>query len=240
MNATTLAGTVGAGRHPLPRPRVQSRGDGLLTEPSIDQATLRDESDRERQLVVLFADIVGFTRYAEDRPPLQVLALMRDVHAHLERAVVEHGGRVEKCLGDGVMATFGAAGAGPGDAADALAAARSILAAIDRWNFARAADGLDTIRLSIGLHRGVVALGWVGSGAGAERVALGDAVNVAHRLEKLTRDLACRLVASDDVVAAVRQGANGEVPALLADLRPAPPQSLRGRRRPVAIWTLAS
>ena len=240
MNAPTLASAVGGGRHPLPQPRVQSRGDGLLTDPSVDQARLLDESDRERQLAVLFADIVGFTRYAEDRPPTEVLALVRSVHAHIERAVVEHGGRVEKCLGDGVMATFGVAHGGPADAADALAAARSMLAAIDRWNRHRAADGLDTIRLSVGLHRGAVALGWVGSGTGAERVAIGDAVNVAHRLEKLTRDLACRVVVSDDVVAAVRQRANGGASALLEDLRPAPLQSLRGRRRPVAVWTLAS
>jgi adenylate cyclase len=135
------------------------------------------------------------------------------------------------------MATFGTPDAGPDDAADALASARAMLTSIDAWNRDRTARGEPQLRLSIGIHYGEVVLGDVGSARRLEFAVIGDVVNVASRLEELTRELHARLVASDALVEAVR-AAGGQRATALAGLERAAPQVLRGRTAPVALWVL--
>ncbi|MGH6898337.1 MAG: adenylate/guanylate cyclase domain-containing protein [Geminicoccaceae bacterium] len=192
---------------------------------------------RAQPVAVLFADIAGFTRLAEHEAPEQVIALLRGLHARLEAAVFEHQGTLDKYLGDGVMATFGTPDAGPDDAGNALAAARAMLASIDAWNRARAVQGEPPVHLSVGIHYGEVVLGDIGSARHLEFAVIGDAVNVASRLEELSRTLATRLVASDALVEAVR-AAGGRQATILAGLERAAPQTLRGRSAPVALWVL--
>jgi adenylate cyclase len=188
---------------------------------------------RAQPVAVLFADIAGFTRLAEREAPERVIALLRDFHTRLEAAVFEHHGTLDKYLGDGIMATFGTPDAGPDDAGNALAAAGAMLASIDAWNRGRVAQGEPPIRLSIGIHYGDVVLGDVGSVRRLEFAVIGDVVNVASRLEELSRQLDTRLVVSDAVVEASRGRA-----AALAGLDRAAPQALRGRSAPVALWVL--
>jgi adenylate cyclase len=191
---------------------------------------------RVQPVAVLFADIVGFTHRSEREPPERIVALLRTFHARLEQAVFEHDGTLDKYLGDGIMATFGTPEAGPDDAQNALAAARAMLTSIDAWNRDRAGPGRDPIRLSIGIHYGEVVLGDIGSERRLEFAVLGDVVNVASRLEELTRRLASPLVVSDALVQAAR-GQSAGAPALVG-LRPTAPQQLRGRDQPVAVWRL--
>ncbi len=190
---------------------------------------------RAQPVAVLFADIVGFTRLAERQAPEQVIALLREFHALMERAVFDHHGTLDKYLGDGLMATFGTPEAGPRDAANALAAARAMLAAIDEWNAERAAADEPPIRLSIGLHYGEAVLGDVGSERRMEFAVLGDTVNVASRLEEKTRGLDCAIVASDALVAATRAEASDD-PDLIVGLTNRGPQALRGRDEAVVVW----
>jgi len=192
---------------------------------------------RAQPVAVLFADVAGFTRLAEREAPEQVITLLRDLHTRLEAAVFEHQGTLDKYLGDGVMATFGTPDASPDDAGNGLAAARAMLASIDSWNRGRAAQGEPPIRLSIGIHYGDVVLGDVGSVRRLEFAVIGDVVNVASRLEELTRKLATRLLVSDALVEAVR-AAGGQSATALAGLERAAPQTLRGRNAPVALWVL--
>jgi adenylate cyclase len=191
---------------------------------------------RAQPVAVLFADIVGFTRLSEREAPERVVLLLREFHARLEQAVFEHDGTLDKYLGDGVMATFGTPDAGPGDAANALAAARAMLADIATWNHERVRAGETAVRLSIGIHYGEVVLGDIGSERRLEFAVLGDVVNVASRLESLTRELGSPLVVSDALVAAVRASPTGA--PTLAGLHRAEPQHLRGRDQPVAVWIL--
>jgi adenylate cyclase len=197
---------------------------------------------RAQPVAVLFADVVGFTRLAEAGAPAQVIALLRAMHARLEAAVFEHQGTLDKYLGDGVMATFGTPEVGADDAGNALAAARAMLTSIDVWNRARAAEGEPAIRLSIGIHYGEVVLGDVGSARRLEFAVVGDVVNVASRLEELTRQLDTSLIVSDDLIEAIRAAGGGRRTMLggtaLAGLTRAEPQVLRGRTAPVAIWAL--
>ena len=192
---------------------------------------------RAQPVAVLFADITGFTRLAEHEAPERVIALLRGLHARLEAAVFEHRGTLDKYLGDGVMATFGTPEASLDDAANALASARAMLASVDAWNRDRTARGEPPLRLSIGIHYGEVVLGDIGSARHLEFAVIGDVVNVASRLEELTRELDARLVVSDALVEVARAAAGGRVPAL-AGLERAAPQTLRGRSAPVALWML--
>jgi adenylate cyclase len=193
---------------------------------------------RVQPVAVLFADIVGFTRFAESSEPQTVVATLREFHGKLERAIFDHGGTLDKFLGDGVMATFGTPHVGPHDARNALAAALAACAAIGSWNIERAARGEPQINVSIGINYGPVVLGDIGSERRMEFAVLGDVVNVAQRLEGLTRQLDCQTVVSDDFVHALRTQSPGEADALLTGFCSAPSQELRGRAQPVAVWTL--
>ena len=191
---------------------------------------------RVQPVAVLFADIVGFTRRSEREPPERTVALLRAFHARLEQAVFEHDGTLDKYLGDGIMATFGTPEAGPDDPQNALAAARAMLVSIDAWNREQGGPGGDPIQLSIGLNYGEVVLGDIGSERRLEFAVLGDVVNVASRLEELTRKLDSPLVVSDALVRAVQE--RPAAASALLGLHPAEAQQLRGRDQPVAIWRL--
>jgi adenylate cyclase len=193
---------------------------------------------RLQPVAVLFADIVGFTRFAESSEPQTVVATLREFHGKLEHAIFDHGGTLDKFLGDGVMATFGTPSVGPHDARNALSAALAACAAIGSWNIERAARGEPEINVTIGINYGPVVLGDIGSERRMEFAVLGDVVNVAQRLEGLTRQLGCQIVVSDDFVHALRTQSPDEADALLAGFCAAPSQELRGREQPVAVWTL--
>ena len=118
---------------------------------------------RAQSVAVLFADIVGFTRIAESQTPGEVVGFLREFHARLERCVFDHGGTLDKFLGDGVMATFGTPVSGEHDAANAVGCAHAMVEEIAAWNRERQATGAAEVKLSIGVHYGEVVLGDIGS-----------------------------------------------------------------------------
>lgn len=185
---------------------------------------------RSQDIAVLFADIVGFTQLAERERPETVIQLLRRCHAVFEQAIFSNGGTLDKYLGDGVMATFGTPHVSSADCANALAAARDIVDGVASGNAELAAASLPQLRISVGIHFGPAILGNIGSERRLEFATLGDTVNVASRLEAATRDLGCRIVASDAVVS--RGGAGG----LRSDFRRVPNLSLRGRTAPIDVW----
>jgi adenylate cyclase len=192
---------------------------------------------RSQNVAVLFVDIVGFTAFAEARTPEDVVRTLREFHALMEQEVFRHSGTLDKYLGDGLMATFGTPFAGGADASNALRCAQVMMAAADRWNGERKAAGEAPIRVSFGLHFGPVVLGDIGLTC-LEFAVIGSTVNVASRLEALTRSLDCVLAASDDLV----KRAKAELSAADAVFRPLiaqAPQTLRGLEHPIAIWTQA-
>ena len=172
----------------------------------VDELAHRNEpmgGVRSQEVAVLFADIVGFTRYAESHTPDDVIALLRDFHAALEEVVFSHGGTLDKYMGDGLMASFGTPNASPHDAANAIATAFAMQESIGRLNAERAGKGLEPIRLSVGVHYGPVIMGDIGNARRMEFAMLGDTVNVASRLEAATRSLDCGIIASQPAVEAV-------------------------------------
>lgn len=192
---------------------------------------------REQSVAVLFADIVGFTQLCEREGAQQVIALLREYHNRLGNAVFERDGTLDKYIGDGLMATFGTPEPGPDDAKHALACAIDMIDALAAWNTERAATGRRPVRVGIGLHFGPVIAGDIGNERRLEYSVIGDTVNIAARLEQLTRPLGTPLAVSEELVRAIDAN-EAEGAALLARLTPAGEQDIRGREGAVRVWVL--
>lgn len=190
---------------------------------------------RRQEIAVLFVDIVGFTRFSADLDPYEVIEVLRGFHARMEAEVFNHGGTLDKYLGDGLMATFGTPLAGERDASNALDCARAMVGVIDGWNLERRQRGEPAICAGIGVHYGTAVLGDIGANR-LEFAAIGTAVNVASRLEALTRPLSVRLAISDTLRARVLQEAGGAVPSLDGFTRHTD-QRIRGIEEAMTIWT---
>jgi adenylate cyclase len=187
---------------------------------------------KTQKAAVLFADIVGFTAISEKLSPEQTIALLRRFHQGAADTIFAHGGTVDKFIGDAVMATFGTPEVGRHDASDALACALRIEQGVTELNAQLRAEGLPPIAVGIGLHYGPIVMGDIGGEGRLEFAVIGDSVNVASRLQELTRSLKIRMLVSCDLAEAVRAEGGGDA---LAAFEEAPPQSLRNREQPLAV-----
>jgi class 3 adenylate cyclase/PAS domain-containing protein len=194
----------------------------------------RLDEARTQPVTVLFADIWGYTSISAAMPPLQLMALLRELLRMFEKAIFAHGGTLDKFLGDGLMATFGTPKAGSRDAANALACASAMADAISRWNAKRRDSGLKPLYLGIGLHHGDVVLGDIGSERRMEFAVIGDTVNVASRIQEMTRALDIAVLASDRVIQAAR-GEAGD--AATRDFTDRGEHELRGRTGKIRLWS---
>jgi adenylate cyclase len=192
---------------------------------------------RRETVAVLFADIVAFTRMAEDMAPENVLALLREFHTRMTAEIFASGGTVDQYMGDGMIAVFGAPTASPNDAANALNCAERMLEALERWNREREGKGEARIDIGIGVNYGPVVLGDVGSEHSMSFTAIGDTVNTAARLQTLTRSLDTPLVVGDSVVQAVRAWSPEIAAEGIGRFEDRGEHNLRGRTSAVRIWT---
>jgi adenylate cyclase len=138
-------------------------------------------------ITVLFADIRGFTRLSEHAPPEKIVSLLNRYFSAMTDIIFAHGGTLDKYLGDGLMALFGAPTTTPEDASNALNAAVAMQRRIIGINQELRDEGLGEIGVGIGLHTGEVTVGYIGSERRSEYTAIGDAVNTAARLESNAR-----------------------------------------------------
>lgn len=189
---------------------------------------------RSQEVAVVFADIVGFTRYAEAQSPDEVIGLLRDFHGSLAEVVFAHGGTLDKYMGDGLMASFGTPVPTPEDAANAIAAAFAMQEAVARLNARRAGEGREGVKLSVGVHFGPVIMGDIGNARRMEFAMLGDTVNVASRLEAATRLLGCAVVVSRVAMERVAGEALRAGFERRMELREG--VALRGRNEGVDVW----
>ena len=205
----------------------------------VDELSQNDEplkQVRKEDIAVLFIDIVGFTKFSAGRDPYEVIEVLRGFHARMETEVFRHHGTLDKYLGDGLMATFGTPVPGELDASNALACARSMVEMIDRWNLERKRAGEPEIRIGVGVHYGSVVLGDIGANR-LEFAVIGDAVNVAAKLEALTRDFQARIIVSD----ALRSQALSETPNaqdMMTGFAQHSDQPVRGVTAPMDVWVL--
>ena len=185
------------------------------------------ELSEMRRVCVMFVDIRSFTAAARTRTPAEVVARLDAVFEILVDIVDRRNGIVNKFLGDGLLAIFGAPIDDPLEAANAVLAAREMLSAIGASN-----EGHPwPIRLGIGIHIGQAVAGTVGSPRRKEYTVIGDTVNLASRLESLNKEVGSQLIVSD----AVREAAGDAI----GEASPLGPVSVRGYAEPVAAWRLA-
>jgi len=190
-----------------------------------------------QQAAILFVDLAGSTTRLERMTPDETVRFLRELHGRIERAVLAHGGVLEQFMGDGAMVMFGVPQPSPGDAAAALAAAIDLEADIGRWNEALVAAGGMPIDLRVGIHCGPIAFARVGGAKQAQVTAAGDTVNVASRIEAMTRDQEARIAISGAVVEGVRAAGRTH---LLADFVELPQQRIRGREGRMSVWVKRS
>jgi adenylate cyclase len=144
---------------------------------------------------------------------------------------------VDKFMGDGAMACFGVPEPDPAAAANALRAARSLQADLEAWAAQRAAEAEPPVLAGVGIHYGPVLMGNIGGRQQFAFTVVGDTVNVASRLEAMTRQHSALVVISDDAVQSAR-GAEPDDPGLLAGLEPLAALAVRGRDEPIRVWRL--
>jgi len=156
---------------------------------------------REREIAIVFVDIRGFTALAEGQLPYDVVFILNRYFAAIGHAVEAAGGRVDKFIGDGVMALFGVAGEVEAACREALQAARLMAQRLAELNQSLRGELSEPLRIVIAIHAGPAIVGEMGYGAATTMTAIGDAVNIASRLEALAKEFDAELVVSEEVVA---------------------------------------
>lgn len=180
-----------------------------------------------REVCVMVLDVRNFTTFSEARPADEVVRYLNMLWNFMVRTVNEHNGIVNKFLGDGFLAIFGAPLTTGHDSADAVAASRRILAELAEL---AAAGTLPATQIGIALHAGSVIVGSIGSADRKEYTVIGDVVNVAFRIEALNKEFGSRLLISEQV--RQQAGLDGEGERL-------PPVAIRGRSEVVELFRLA-
>src|SRR5437868_1967735 len=176
-------------------------------------------------ITILFADIRGFTRISEHAPPEKIVQLLNRYFSAMTDIIFAHGGTLDKYLGDGLMALFGAPTVTPNDASNALSTAVAMQRRLIGINLELREEGFPEIGIGIGLHTGEVIVGYIGSERRSEYTAIGDAVNTSSRLESNAK--AGEILVSEATAKAARSRYT---------LTPREPISVKNREQPVPLF----
>jgi adenylate cyclase len=184
----------------------------------------------ERNIVVLFADLRSFTGLAEHRLPYDLVFILNSYFEIAGEAVTRAGGIIDKFIGDGVMALFGIETGTEDGCRRALMAANEIVDGVDKLSELLVAELTEPLKIGVGIHSGPAVVGRMGYGSAIHLTAIGDTVNVASRLQDLTKEYACQLVISEQVA----EQAGLEVSSL-----PRHELAVRNRREQLRIYVIA-
>ena len=200
---------------------------GAFVDPGLTERVLEEGTDLKGEAVevtVLFLDVCNFTSFAEETEANAVVAELNRLFEAAVPCVHDHGGHIDKFVGDGLIAVFGAPERMPDHARRAVDAARCIVDKVNR-------DGDDALRIGVGVNTGDVIAGTVGGGGRLDFTVIGDAVNTTARVEHLTRDTDSDLLITEATLAALN-GDGDEWEEL-------PDSHLEGKREPVKVYAPA-
>jgi len=183
-----------------------------------------------KEITALFADIVGYTPLSEQLEAPVLAKLLNGYYQRMSDAISAHRGHVSTFLGDGILAYFGAFEPNPWQSNDAVRAAQAMRKALEDYNLELERDGLPKLGIGIGLHRGLVFAGLVGTRDRTEYACVGRTVNVAARVQTLTREHKVELLLTEEVRAHLDP---------TFTLRALPATAVKGIAEPVVTYTLA-
>ena len=175
------------------RPLVNAPVETLTTE---DRETL---CGREEEIVVMFVDLRGFTAISEKLLPYDTVYLLNQYFKIAGEAIVQSGGRIDKFIGDGIMALFTDGSGVEENSKNALLAAGKLAEGIKELSTETSSDFGSDLKFGIGIHAGTSVVGVMGYGENITDTAIGDCVNVASRLEQLTKEEECQLIITSDL-----------------------------------------
>jgi adenylate cyclase len=210
--------------------RVRSTMSRYMSKQVADQLLSAGELElggKEQKVTVMFSDIRRFTTIAEALGPRQTVSLLNDYFTEMVEVIFQHGGILDKYMGDGIMALYGAPLVGETDSDNALAAAEAMMERLAALNARRAAAGAEPLEIGIGFSTGPTVVGNIGSVRRLDYTVIGDTVNLASRLEGATKQYRARILLSEMTVRDLKRPAT---------LREVDLIRVKGKDRPVAIY----
>jgi len=186
------------------RPETDIEINPLIKLVNHDKQNLRFSNQEnlsgiEKETVIMFCDLRGFTRLSDGKMPFDVVFILNKYFKLVTDAVEENKGRIDKFIGDGVMAIFDKDTTISKNCKNALKGAAMITTYLNDLNDELSTEDIEPLRLGIGIHSGNAIIGKMGYGEASTDTAIGDTVNVASRLEQLTKDYSCQLMFSSIV-----------------------------------------
>jgi adenylate cyclase len=191
---------------------------------SEDQIKLSGE---RRKITVLFSDIRNFTSFSEKYPAEQVVSMLNEYFSGMVEIIFRNQGILDKFLGDGIMVEFGVPLDDPEQELNAVKTAMEMRTELARLCAKWESEGLPAIDIGIGIHTGEAVIGNIGSEKRIEYTAIGDAVNVAARIEQLTKELKTPVLISETTIVAIRDK---------FDFKDFGAQTIRGRVETINVY----
>jgi adenylate cyclase len=210
--------------------RVRSTMSRYMSKEIADQLLSAGELElggKEQKVTVMFSDVRSFTSIAEALGPRETVSLLNEYFTEMVDVIFLHGGILDKYIGDGIMALFGAPFVGPHDADNALAAADHMMDRLDDLNVRRLGAGQEALSIGVGFSTGPTIIGNIGSVRRMEYTVVGDNVNLASRLEGATKQYGAKIILSETTVRDLQR------PATLRELDLI---RVKGKDRPVAVY----
>lgn len=210
--------------------RVRSTMSRYMSKEVADQVLAAGELElggKEQKVTVMFSDVRSFTSIAEALGPRETVSLLNEYFTEMVDAIFQHGGILDKYMGDGIMALFGAPLVSANDADNALAVSDDMMSRLAQLNIRRAAAGQAALDIGIGFSTGPTVIGNIGSVRRLDYTVIGDTVNLASRLESATKQYGAKILLSEMTVRDLKR------PATLRELDL---MRVKGKDRPVAVY----
>jgi adenylate cyclase len=210
--------------------RVRSTMARYMSKEVADQLLAAGESElggKDQKVSVLFSDVRSFTTISEALGARETVAMLNEYFTEMVDVIFQHGGILDKYIGDAIMALFGAPFNGPQDADNALAVANDMMVRLADLNARRGAAGHPPLEIGVGISTGEVVVGNIGSAKRMEYTVIGDNVNLASRLEGATKQYGAKILLSESTVRDLTK------PALLREVDVI---RVKGKDRPVSVY----